>query len=239
MEAEFWWTCDRVSTSGFGFCTECREDSWAARIHFHVHTGAEEACPYCLNRSEIFPSLWFTRRALWRASDFILQRICWGSDLTVDSWPQCFLSLLAEVTEALPWTKAGDATSSVWVMAGGCSAVSKRPPMQTATWGRMSLQKGRQVYRRTHSRAEPGKAAARMMLTRRQDTFQTDIPLHLTFPSELYLNEISQCKSVKANSRRTEEYFNRDTNHWLPLRCDTLPLRWYYSYQWDWYVSIC
>ena len=75
MGAEAPWTltCERLSTAGFG-CTECREDSWAARIHFHVHTGAEEAGLYCLNCSEIFPSLWFSRRALWRATDSMLQR---------------------------------------------------------------------------------------------------------------------------------------------------------------------
>lgn len=41
----------------------------------------------------------------------------------------------------------------------------------------------------------------------------TDIPQHLNFPGELYLNETSHSKSVKAISRRTEAYFNHDTEH--------------------------
>lgn len=44
---------------------------------------------------------------------------------------------------------------------------------------------------------------------------------------------------MKANSRRTEECFDHDTKHWIAFRYDTLPLRWYYSYQRDWYVSVC
>lgn len=73
----------------------------------------------------------------------------------------------------------------------------------------MSLEKGKQAG----SGAEPAKGAARKMPTLRQDTSQTDIPLHLNFPGELYLNETSLSKSVKAKSRRTEEYFNRHTKH--------------------------
>ncbi len=50
-------------------------------------------------------------------------------------------------------------------------------------------------------------------LQERRNTSQTDLLLHLNFPGELYLNETSQSRSVEANSRRTEEYFNHDTKH--------------------------
>lgn len=85
-------TCERVSTPEFG-CRECREDSWAAHIHFHVHTGAEEAGLYCFNHSEIFPSLWFTRRVLWCATDFMLRH---SLRVRVDRWqltPACLRSI--------------------------------------------------------------------------------------------------------------------------------------------------
>lgn len=58
--------------------------------------------------------------------------IRYGSELTDDSWPLCVLGLLAEVTEVLPWTPAGDGTPSVRV-ADGCSAITMRPLMQTAS----------------------------------------------------------------------------------------------------------
>ena len=82
-----------------------------------------------------------------------------------------------------------------------------------------TCKKGRQADRRVSgqlgSGAEPGEGAARKMPTQRQETSQTDIPLHLNFPGELYLNEASESNSVKANSRRTEQYFNHDTKHWF------------------------
>lgn len=82
--------------------------------------------------------------------------------------------------------------------------------------------------RKSGSGAELEKGAARKMPTLRHSTTPTHIPLHLNFPGGLYLNETSQSKSVKPNSRRTEEYLNRDAKHRIAFRCDTLPLRWYY-----------
>lgn len=126
----------------------------------------------------------------------------------------------------------------------GCSAVTVRPMLcKLPPWSEWACKKaGREVYRQWGSGAVPKRELQKKKKkkpTLREGTSQTDIPQHLNFPGQLYLNETSHSKSVKAISRRTEEYFNHDTKHWIAFWCDTLPLRRYYSCQWDWYVSIC
>lgn len=66
-----------------------------ARIRFHVHTGAEEASPYCLNRSEIFPSLWFSGGALRPASDFIPQHFAGGQVWELRAIPPMLLKCVS------------------------------------------------------------------------------------------------------------------------------------------------
>lgn len=193
----------------------------------------------CFSFFEILLSVWFTRRTLPISHCSVCKKVRGGRWQLTST---CLMGLVAKVTELLPpdtswWCRSftvgrqmAAALSPCGPCCVNCHLEANEPAKRRAEKSTGSEAVEQSPKRELQKKKKP---------TLREGTSQTDIPQHLNFPGQLYLNETSHSKSVKAISRRTEEYFNHDTKHWIAFWCDTLPLRRYYSCQWDWYVSIC